>query len=366
MSLRVLFILKERFVNYGAAAYDENGNFEPYGYNVSSGLLNSARFVNEMLKHNGIHSHLVQVLDNNAIDREVHNFRPDVVVIEAFWVVPEKFEVLRKLHPNVKWIIRSHSEVPFLANEGNALDWAQKYLDQKNVFLSFNSKRATDDFISYFLAKNPLVKKHHIENRVVFLPNYYPVGDVSEPYRLYYKDTVDIGGFGAIRPMKNQLLQAFAAVEFSRISGYRLRYHINAPRIEQNGDNVLKNIRSLFAGLDDSYELVEHDWVEHHEFVKLVREMDIGLQVSFSETFNIVAADFVNNGVPMVGSEEIPFLFPLFQADMTDAHDIVKRMEYALLWKRIFRKFDPNKMKLNKYTHNSEKRWLEYLENFEA
>jgi glycosyltransferase involved in cell wall biosynthesis len=239
-------------------------------------------------------------------------------------------------------------------------------LEQPNVFLSFNSQRTNDDFAKYFEAMHPDWSHKHLKNRLVFLPNYYPVGKLSVPYRLDCKDTIDIGCFGAIRPMKNQLLQAMAAIEFSRESGYNLRYHINAPRVEQAGDSALKNIRALFAGLDETYELVEHDWMEHHEFIHLVRQMDIGLQVSFSETFNIVAADLVSNGVPVVGSEEIPFLFKLFQADMTDSADIVKRMGLALRWKRLFGCFDPNKMGLNKYARKAEHVWVDYLSRFEC
>ena len=85
------------------------------------------------------------------------------MIIEALWVVPSKFEVLQKLHPNVKWIIRLHSEVPFLANEGIAMEWIFDYMKYDNVIISVNSKRMEREM-------NIILPKP-----VLYLPNYYPV-----------------------------------------------------------------------------------------------------------------------------------------------------------------------------------------------
>ena len=98
---RILFVLKKR----------EDFQQNP----LSTGLFNSANFVNEMLVRNGIESEIVVVDDNNGIDRQVAKFRPDIVIIEAVWVVPEKFAVLQRLHPKVQWVVRIHSDIPFMS-----------------------------------------------------------------------------------------------------------------------------------------------------------------------------------------------------------------------------------------------------------
>ena len=74
---------------------------------------------------NHIVASFVQVVDNNDIDREIVKFQPTVVIIEAFWVVPDKFDILKILHPKVVLVVRNHSEIPFLANEGVAFEWLQ-------------------------------------------------------------------------------------------------------------------------------------------------------------------------------------------------------------------------------------------------
>ena len=112
-SPKILFILKKRNESWGCYG---NGSAQG-GY--PSGLLNSATFVKDMLNDLGFVAELVEVVDNDCIDREVTKARPDIVIIEALWVVPPKFSVLAKLHPKVKWVIRNHSEIPFLSMEGN-------------------------------------------------------------------------------------------------------------------------------------------------------------------------------------------------------------------------------------------------------
>ena len=90
---KVLFILKRR-EDYNGIIHSQIG--------LSTGLYNSASFVNDMLKAYKIESNLAVVIDNNDIDREVSKYKPTHVVIEALWVTPSKFAVLEKLHPNVK------------------------------------------------------------------------------------------------------------------------------------------------------------------------------------------------------------------------------------------------------------------------
>jgi hypothetical protein len=57
--------------------------------------------------------------------------------------------------------------------------------------------------------------------------------------------------------------------------------------------------------------------------------MDINMQVSFSETYNIVAADSIAAGVPVVSSTEITFVPKECQASFTDSSDIMSKLRYV-------------------------------------
>jgi hypothetical protein len=318
--MRILFILKFRDNPYHC---DPNYN---HGH-MSSGLWNSARFVQEMLRDVlGYEAFIVHAKDNNCIDRLVTQYKADIVVIEAYWVVPEKFEVLTKLHPKVTWVVRNHSPMPFASMEGIVVDWSLRYMDYPNVILACNDLRADREFRQLIAVYKPNWEHDDIRRRCVYLPNYYPVH--YHPREFENRDVLDIGCFGAVRPLKNQLMQAVAAVEYAGMVGKKLRFHINATRIEGRGDAILNNIKNLFKNLD--CELVEHPWLSHHDFIKLVRKIDVSLQVSYSESFNIVTADMVVNGVPVVVSSEISWVDPCFRADPNDSKSIVKAIDYAM------------------------------------
>jgi hypothetical protein len=333
---KVLFILKERHTSHS--------NF----MTISSGLFNSASFVVDMLNKNGIESHLVAVKDNNSIDREVTKYKPTHVVIEALWVIPSKFEVLTKLHPNVEWIIRVHSDIPFLANEGVSVEWIYEYMKFDKVKVSANLKK-TNYELSELIGKD-----------LVYLPNYYPVGffNVTQP-RPNEKKVLNVGCFGAVRPLKNQLIQAIAAIKYADLYDKKLKFHINVARVEGRGEPVLKNIRSLFEN-NPKHTLVEHQWLTHDEFIDVVQRMDLGMQVSFSETFNIVTADFVNNNIPVVVSDEVYWVNKLFKSKTTEVDSIVNKMRLALMTK-TFKGQYLNKINLFLDSVKSQKTWVNYF-----
>ena len=344
---RALFILKRRH-DY-TEAYGEK--------HLATGMYNSAKLVSDMLEDAGIDSKVVIVVDNNDIDREVSKYKPTHVFIEGIWVVPEKFDVLKPLHRKVKWIVRCHSEIPFLAQEGNAIDWIFEYI-KRGVYVAGNSSRVNATLQS--LVGDALDLDQEVLNEMVpLLPNYYPVDDdfVFQPREA--KSHFDIGCFGAIRPLKNQLMQAIAAVEFAKAQGKGLKFHINSARIEQNGNNQLKNIRALFNQLDENFQLVEHGWLHPKDFKKFLRKMDICMQVSFSETFNIVSADAVDVGTPIVVSPEITWAPQDTWAKPTDIDSIVDTMEYV--WEQRDTIVEEALEGLEKYSDRSKHLWTRYI-----
>lgn len=363
---RVLFVLKYRespWGDYSGAAELAAAATDPTApkKGLSSGLLNSANFVHKMLEKKGVETKLVQVLDNNYIDREVHEYKPTHVIIEALWVVPEKFDILIKLHPNVKWIIRNHSELPFVANEGIAMQWLLEYVKYPNVIISNNAPRAQKEMEFLVRKAYPELTFKDVQKKVVYLPNHYPVEDdiwaIRKPPNHKYTH-YNVACFGAVRPLKNHLLQAVAALKFCDQMGFKLRFHINGTRVEGKGDPILKNVRELFAKLGDRAELIEHPWMTHEEFIAVCAQMDMGLQVSFSETFNIVAADLVSVRVPVIGTKEIPWMPEPFCADPTDSDDIVDKMKAAFRYHRSSAgAYNLWKMNLKDYVGESELIW---------
>jgi len=341
---KVLFVIKQRYA---------------YGQMTKAyGLYNSCDFVARKLQELGIESKVVQVVDNNCIDKEVHLFKPTDVFIEAIWVVPDKFRILSKLHPNVKWHIRLHSKSPFIATEGIAFDWMNQYMLLRKEGIDIELTANSEEFYKNL--------KSIYGHNITYSPNiYYPSSNCSSSVP-YVRDTDEfhIGIFGALRPLKNHLQQAVWAIEFAKEIQQPVAVHINVSEHEANSaqhgiSNVLSNLRNLFKDRQDS-RLVEHPWYPHADFLNLVGQMDLGMQVSFSETFNITAADFIHKGIPIVASTEISFVNSLCKVQTNSSSDALGAMKLATK----FGKYGLNrinKMLLNKWNDKATREWVKLL-----
>ena len=351
-NLRILFILKRR---ENTEDWGDAGAGPDYSRALSSGLRNSVGFMVRMLTSMGVEARMDEVPDNNSIDRAVRDYRPTHVIIEAFWVVPEKFDVLMPLHPDVHWAVRNHSETPFLANEGIAFGWAAGYL-RRNVEIMCNAPRAVGDMIEVARAYRTS------ERLVTYAPNHYPIeeaGPMSDlPLVPRASGVLEIGCFGAVRPLKNHMTQAIAALAFSRARRSKLRFHINGGRVEGKGEPILKNLRELFAACPQ-HELVEHPWTDHAGFLGLLRSVDVAMQVSFSETFNIVAADAAACGVPLVVSRELPWIGDYAHADPTSVDSMVAALHRAVDGTDLRRRLASQRRDLAHYCSRSREIWSE-------
>jgi hypothetical protein len=346
--MKILFLLKKNNL---------------YGYNSTptskSGLLNSARITaHELHEHLNIETEVRICEDANSIDREVTDYQPDICIVEAIWVLPGKFEELKKHHPKLPFIVRVHSEIPFLSTEGEAVNRIYGYLKLDNVSVAFNSLNTYYNFSD-------------CSSKVLYLPNIYSHMDRERITRgefwnyflnrkkfKYRCSQINIGCFGAIRPLKNQLLQAFAAVAFGDKHNVSVSFFINATRVEQGGESTLKNIRALFAN-NPKHSLVEVPWLERGEFLDFVSWMDVGMQLSFNESFNIVTADFVNMRIPIIVSSAIDWMPLETQVDSELTCAIVRKLENALTYKSYFVKKSVNT--LDKYNKEALKVWRDAI-----
>ena len=111
------------------------------------------------------------------------------------------------------------------------------------------------------------------------------------------------------------------------------------------------------------FELVEHPWHDKENFLNLCSKMDIGLQVSFSETFNIVGCDIISQGVPLIGSSEIPWSCQKYNASTIDSEDIVNKLLLLYLYDNSEDNVKLNTKCLLDYVNNTKKIWSEYFTN---
>jgi len=88
--------------------------------------------------------------------------------------------------------------------------------------------------------------------------------------------------------------------------------------------------------------------------------MDLGLQVSLSETFNIVGADLISQGVPVIGSAEIPWAAGWCAAEPTCSRSMLQKLH--LTWELPGLNVWWQQRNLRAYTQKTKRIWQRYLQ----
>jgi hypothetical protein len=279
--------------------------------------VNSLHCVKVLRKHN-VRADLFGVLTADDIDLHLtDNPTCTHAAIQAPWIEVKDLYKLMNKHPSVHFIIRVHSQIAFLQVEPRAVAIVREIQEFQestlNLSLSANSHRFCDFMTKSFTGK------------CLYLPNLYDVlgDDLSRWRSPRFKDVLRISSFGAIRLMKNHMTAAAAAMLISRALGIDLEFHISVNRHENGGSTVLQSIKNLFADLKWA-RLIQVPWEDWPAFRRTVASMDLCIQLSMSETFNITTADAAAAGVPSVVGEAIEWVPNDWQVPIDDPQTAAK------------------------------------------
>ena len=279
---------------------------------------------------------VIQVENMEHIHLAISRFKPTKVILEALWASEEQLKVLVKRYPSKKFYVHIHSNIPFLACEGSSfMRIAEAY--NQGVGIIFNNKRSADCF-----------------RGAIYLPNVYSIPFLAIK-KESEKEHIDIVCAGSMRLMKNQVAQAMASIIYAESIGKKLRFHCNMGRSE-GGAEVIAALKGLFF-IHKSHELVDMPWMNHSEFINYLSEMDMGLQVSMSESFNIVAADYCTAGIPMVVSEEIEWADDNCKAPTGDPIAIAQLMSGA------HHSIGYNRYNLRNYSNEARQMWSDFCDS---
>jgi hypothetical protein len=201
---------------------------------------------------------------------------------------------------------------------------------------------------------------HVYKSKVLHLPNLYDIErvhrkrDESHDHRV-----LRIGSFGAHRLLKNHTTAAAAALMMAERRGSDLEFTVNGGREENGGkpNSIMTSLRNMFDRVPWA-RLIEAPWAEWSQFRQTVAHMDLCMQVSFSETFNIVVADGVCEGVPSVVSNAIEWTPSDWHAHVDDA-DHIAHVGSHLLWDT--HGATEGLRALETHQHAAKDEWMEYL-----
>lgn len=238
------------------------------------------------------------------------------VVVSAPWIPVQTVMEFINTHPEVKLAINCHSNVGFLQADTNAVELIKNYMSIERGAFNFDLGGNSMRFCDWV--------KDCFQVDCKFLPNLYYLDYLSaQPRPIYRGGTLRIGMFGAIRPLKNMMTGAAAALEIARAMREPMELWVCAGRTEAGGQTVLGAIKSMYRNLP-GISLREYPWAPWPTFRRMVATMHLLLQPSYSESFNMVTADGVAEGVPSVVSDAIVWAPPHWQASTDDALDVAR------------------------------------------
>ena len=245
------------------------------------------------------------------------------VVVSAPWLSTPELAQLCADHPDTQFAVNCHSNLGFLQADPSAMRLVREGIDLERFTWNFHVAANSDRLTRWVRSAYSAPCQH--------LPNLYFLDGVHPRRDRYTGGTLRIGAFGATRALKNLMTAAGAAVEIANSFRADLEFWVSAGRNEGGGP-VLDAVRQMMHGLHH-VKLVENGWQTWPQFRQTVRHMHLLLQPSYTESFNVVTADGVAEGVPSVVSEAIHWVPDNWKAKVDDAGDIA-RVGHRLLTSR--------------------------------
>jgi hypothetical protein len=287
-----------------------NRNISHIGLGVAA--INTAK----VLRHVGINTEVWPILSPADLAAKLAVTPAEHVIISAPWIPTTDLQELCIGHPNTQFAVNCHSNVGFLQADRNGVKLLREAMDlemgNSNFHLAGNSQRFCNWLHQAFGVS------------CAFLPNLYFLGEeqASAP-RVFAGGTLRIGVFGATRPLKNLMSAAGAALEICRGLRTPLELWMSAGRAEGGGETVMAAVKEMLLNLPH-VTLMLNGWQSWPKFRKVVSHMHLLLQPSYTESFNMVTADGIAEGVPSVVSRAIDWAPEHWKADVDDVLDIAR------------------------------------------
>lgn len=263
----------------------ENFSYLAYGYRDDQELL-----------------HLVKCHDSRVVMLQAPTFMPDT---------------LMELIGTGRYVnLVIHSTISFLQVEEEAFANIQRYMAIKSANFSISNPclYEVDGFKSYARCE------------VFYLPNTFnkqmdSKSDIAARRieKACLENIIRIGIFCAYRPFKNIMTQITACNLLQKQMGIKVELHMFGSN-ERNP--VYRNALQLLDNMQ--IRCVLHENCANDKLYEILQDIDIGLQVSYSETFSYILCEHMMLGTPTVSSTTVPFANRI--AEFNDATSIAENM----------------------------------------
>jgi hypothetical protein len=287
-----------------------------------------------------------------ALAKRENDARPvtHVIVSSPAWIQPQDFHNLAMRWPNTAFVQLNHSGSAYLSIDKygvrNIRDVAALSEQFHNVLIAANNERVCKEINSLCGVDT------------LYLPNLYDTSSYVNPapsHRL--GNTLRVGSFGASRPWKNQLNAAAGAVMLAKNLGCTLELYVNSKRPD-GGERMIESRLEMFDRLPHA-KIIDVPWASWPKFRDISATMHLLIQPSFDETFNVVTADGIAEGVPSVTTSAIEWTPRSWWALPEDPSDIMN-VGIGLLHGSS-QAVHEGRVALQKYVTLGLHRWLDFV-----
>lgn len=322
-----------------------NAHVSHIGLGVSA--LNTAK----VLKRHGLSVNVLAINCVADLDAYLKAY-PTVthVVISAAWIPELALGNVIIAYPGIEFAANVHSNVGFLQADANGVHLLRKYVHMAREVLNFRVGGNSLKFVDW------LSEAYTVAG--IYLPNLYDLDPtVMQNKPLYNGGTLRIGAFGATRPQKNFMTAAAAAISIAKELRVQVEFWMSGGR-QEGGGSIQRAIEEMLLG-QPLLSLKILNWSAWPEFLDFIETLHLMMQVSYTESFNMVTADGIARSVPSVVSEAIDWVPSRWIAHMDDPRDVARAGRNLIT--------DPHAVvdgvqSLERHNQNGFHAWLDFMD----
>lgn len=278
--------------------------------------------------------------------------KPTHVIINTPQLVgPWKTREMARKWPNTEFATLSHTAVVCQHIDGDGTG--------KNRQIALDSEVLDNVKLAYNNERSVRAVRGAYRRPALYLPNLYDVTTFADPVRARRDhDPLRIGAFGIPRHGKNPIAAAYAALELAERLGVAMQYFVNDDPWGKTYRDIWHTRAQLFRGT--RHVIIPVGWLPWPEFRLKIAQMDICLNPSWDESFNVTVADGIAVGVPSVVTRAMEWTPPAWQ--VTDPHDTTQIVttSMALLHDPLGAVHD-GRDALKRYVRDGVATWIGYL-----
>jgi hypothetical protein len=326
-------------IGLGVAALNTSRTLRSLGYWADVAAVKSAADIDA----------LITSTDAAAIARGEHPLSH--VVISAPWIPTIELQGLLMKYPNIHFAVVSHSNVGFLMADPNGIRLLREGMELALAHHNFVVAGNSEKFVRAWTAM--------YGRGMQWLPNLYDCSTIKtvgqrQPY--HAGAPLRVGVFGATRPLKNMITSVAACVELAGALKADVEIWMNTGR-DEGGGTVRNAVSQLVTGLP-TVKIVESGWQTWPGFRAVVAKMNALVSPSYTESFNMVTADGIAEGVASAVSEAIDWAPKDWVANSDDVGDVARVVRRLIV--------DPHAVTegqtaLRQYVADGSKSWRAYL-----